>query len=222
MKNGKYSVSSFGKLKGKRRMVAALALALILICTVGGTLAYVFTHSNSVENTFTPSHVATKVVETFDKAIKSDVKIQNIGDTDAYIRAAIVVTWKNEETKAVYAKKPVEGTDYSIEWNLTDDGWAKGADGYYYFKKPVAPKSDCESEHSEGVTYCVSCTTDVLINSCAPAGNNAPDGYKLSVEIVASGIQSTPDSVVSAEWDNDKVDVTGNNGVLTVTAKQGG
>jgi hypothetical protein len=121
MKNGKYSVSSFGKLKGKRRMVAALALALILICTVGGTLAYVFTHSNSVENTFTPSHVATKVVETFDKAIKSDVKIQNIGDTDAYIRAAIVVTWKNEETKAVYAKKPVEGTDYSIEWNLTDD-----------------------------------------------------------------------------------------------------
>ena len=169
MKNGKYSVSSFPKLKGKRRMVAALALALILVCTVGGTLAYVFTNSGPVENTFTPSHVATKVVETFDKTTKSDVKIQNIGNTDAYIRAAIVVTWKKADG-TVYAMKPQAG-DYNIAMG---SNWTKSGE-YYYYNGTVAPDK----------------MTSALINSCTPVAGKAPEGYSLSVEIVASGIQST-------------------------------
>ena len=183
MKKGKYSVSSFAKLKGKRRMVAALALALILVCTVGGTLAYVFTHSGSVENTFTPSAVATAVVENGSTdentgnivntgASKTDVKIKNIGDTSAYIRAAIVVTWKKADG-TVYAMKPQAGTDY-VMVIPTDTGWVKSGD-YYYYNSPVDSKA----------------TTNVLIASCAPVAGKAPDGYVLSVEIIASGIQST-------------------------------
>ena len=221
MKNGKYSVSSFAKLKGKRRMVAALALVLILICTVGGTLAYVFTHSGSVENTFTPSKVTTAVVENVNGEeterapvdggavekinTKSNVKIKNTGETEAYIRATVVVTWKkiemvgNQEVVHVYAMAPT--CDFNSATN-----WIAGADGYYYYNEQVAPGQ----------------TTAELIKGEPRVTGTAPEGYFLSVEIVASGIQSTPDSVVSAEWDNDKVDVTGNNGTLTVTSKQGG
>ena len=183
MKKGKYSVSSFGKLKGKRRMVAALALALILICTVSGTLAYVFMNTDPVENTFTPSAVATAVVEdgvtdpvtggsVTDVETKSNVKIKNAGNTTAYIRAAIVVTWKKADG-TVYAMKPQAGTDY-VMVIPTDTGWVKSGD-YYYYNSPVDSKA----------------TTNVLIASCAPVAGKAPDGYVLSVEIIASGIQST-------------------------------
>ena len=177
MKNGKYSVSSFGKLKGKRRMVAALALALILICTVGGTLAYVFTHSGPVENKFTPSKVTTAVVEngkeytnnSVSVTEKKDVKIKNTGDTAAYIRAAIVVTWKKADG-TVYAMKPQAG-DYNIAMG---SNWTKSGE-YYYYNGTVAPDK----------------MTSALINSCTPVAGKAPEGYSLSVEIVASGIQST-------------------------------
>ena len=178
MKKGKYSVSSFAKLKGKRRMVAALALALILVCTVGGTLAYVFTHSGPVENTFTPSKVTTAVVEngneytnhTVSVTEKKNVKIKNTGDAEAYIRAAIVVTWKNPTTGAVYAQKP----GYSISSNAK---WSLGTDGYYYYNEAVKPGA----------------TTENLIDGAFALndGVTAPDGYVLSVEIIASGIQST-------------------------------
>ena len=146
MKKGKYSVSSFPKLKGKRRMVAALALALILVCTVGGTLAYVFTHSGPVENTFTPSKVTTAVVEngkeytnnSVSVTEKKDVKIKNTGETEAYIRATVVATWKkiekvgNQEVVHVYAMAPT--CDFNSATN-----WIAGADGYYYYNEQVAP-----------------------------------------------------------------------------------
>ena len=179
MKNGKYSVSSFAKLKGKRRMVAALALALILVCTVGGTLAYVFMDTDPVENKFTPSKVTTAVVEngkeytnhTVSVTEKKNVTIKNTGDTAAYIRAAIVVTWKNPTTGAVYAQKP------AYSFTLGDD-WSQNADdGFYYYAKPVADNAF---------------TTNLIDGAFKLAdGAVAPDGYKLSVEIVASGIQST-------------------------------
>ena len=188
MKNGKYSVSSFAKLKGKRRMVAALALALILVCTVGGTLAYVFMDTDPVENKFTPSKVTTAVVENGkeytnnDVSVteKRDVKIKNTGDTAAYIRAAIVVTWKKADG-TVYAMKPQVGTDYNI---TIGSNWTE-KDGYYYYAVPVPAVDDASTTDVDETL------TDALITSCTPAGNNAPDGYKLSVEIVASGIQST-------------------------------
>lgn len=189
MKKGKYSVSSFAKLKGKRRMVAALALALILVCTVGGTLAYVFTNSGPVENKFTPSKVTTAVVENGkeytnnDVSVteKRDVKIKNTGDTAAYIRAAIVVTWKKADG-TVYAMKPVECTCKESHVETADCGyiielganWTKSGE-YYYYNGTVAPDK----------------MTSALINSCTPVAGKAPEGYSLSVEIVASGIQST-------------------------------
>ena len=68
---------------------------------------------------------------------KSDLVIKNIGAEPAYIRAMIAGNWVNKDG------------DILLEWNLEDTGvgtiaglnttaWAKGTDGFYYHKAPVA------------------------------------------------------------------------------------
>lgn len=155
---------------GKRRM-AVLAISLLLMVTIAitGTLAYLSTNTDPARNTFKPSHVTCEVNETFTGSEKSNVTVRNTGDTDAYIRAAIVVNWQNAAGE-IYGASPVEGTDYTI---TLGKGWTKGDDGFYYYNASVAPKD----------------STTNLIERCSPLGN-APEGYGLNVTILASAIQS--------------------------------
>ena len=170
MKYGRHEKKS-----DKRAFVAIVALVLVLCLTVGGTVAYLATRTNSVTNTFTPSHVTTAVVEdtTTTPGTKADVKIQNTGDTDAYIRATYVVNWVDSNGN-VYAAQPVAGTAYTVSVNETD--WTQGTtDRYWYCDSVIAPGN----------------MTPVLINSIAPVDGKAPEGYTLQVTIIAEGIQST-------------------------------
>ena len=154
----------------KKKIITLLALVLLLTLVITGTVAFLATGTNSIVNTFTPSHVTTQVVETLDGNTKSDVMIKNTGDTDAYIRATYVVNWVDYEGK-IYAAQPVAGTAYTVSVNETD--WTQGAGGYYYCNTSIAP---------DGLT-------PVLVNSITP-NNTAPDGYTLQVTIIAEGIQS--------------------------------
>ena len=184
-----------------KKSIAIISLALLILITVGTTLALVFTDTKPVQNTFTPSRVSCAVVETLvngdnstttetsagtvsNFTSKSDVKIKNTGDTDAYIRVAIVVNWMSESGN-VYAMKPVQGNDYSMSLILTNGGWFEEG-GYYYYSMPVAPGD----------------FTPVLIKEAKILGTaNKPQGdYDLSIEIVASAIQSAPGSVVKDNW----------------------
>lgn len=200
------------ELFNRKKVIALVATVLLLTVAAGATLAYILTNTDPVENVFTLSKVACAVVENDnapvtgsdvkDVSVKEKVKIQNTGDTDAFIRVAIVVTWKNADG-IVYAQKPVAGTDYSITFEK-NSGWVEGADGFYYYTNEV--KAD---KTGAGNGY----MTAVLISE-AKTMNDAPaDGYTLSIEIVASAIQSRPDNVVGDQWKT----VTANNGTLTVT-----
>lgn len=178
----------------KKSAVLLAALMLIFTVSVGATLAYVIDKDGPITNIFKPSHVACEVVEdnfTATSESKTNVKIQNTGDTDAYIRAAVVVTWKDTEGN-VYGQLP-KTDEYTISYNLTN-GWAKGSDGYYYWTAPVAAKTG---------------QTGVLISSCTPVAGKAPSGYNLSVEIVAEAIQSVPVSVVADKWASGVSSVSG-------------
>lgn len=168
--------------KQKRKAVALLVcLTLAATLTVGSTLAFLVTKTDSIVNIFTPTKVTVEVDEKFENA-KEDVKIKNTGTTDAWIRAAVVINWKNDKGD-LYGTPPAAG-DYTIELNLTADGWVKGNDGYYYWTKPVAP---------DGLT-------EVLIKKCEYNTGNAPVGYYLNVDVVASGLQSKPNSVFNDKW----------------------
>ena len=163
-------------MNGKRVMktkqpVALVAILVLLCCAVAGTVAYLVTSTDPVTNTFTPAHVSTAVDETFENGVKSDVKIQNTGDIDAYIRAAIIVNWADKDGNV--SATPVEDSDYEM---TLGSGWVKIGD-YYYCKTTTAPGA----------------LTKPLIISCAKTSTaTVPDGYDLQVTILADGIQSEP------------------------------
>ena len=164
----------------QRPTLLLAALVLIFGALVGSTVAFLVAGTQTVTNKFQPTSVTTDIVEKFDGEVKNNVKVQNTGEIPAYIRAAVVVTWQNDEGQ-VYAQTPVEGTDYTLEWYTS--GWFK-KDGFYYHESAVAPNG----------------TTGVLFTNCQPVANRAPEGYYLCVEILASGIQSEPASAVEAAW----------------------
>lgn len=182
-----------------KKSIIITSVILLLLVAVGTTLAYVFTETGTVNNTFKTSRVSCAVVEKGKEQIsgstvntnasKDNVQIKNTGDTDAYIRVDVVVNWANADGTRVWAQKPVEDTDYTITYNLSD-GWFYGGDGFYYYSTPVSPNE----------------LTGVLIqNAALKSGVTAPIGtdntqYYLSIEIVASAIQSTPASTVSDQW----------------------
>ena len=192
-----------------KKSIIIASVMLLLLATVGTTLAYIFTETKPVENTFNPSKVSCAVVEnkgtpvtgsvTNTGDIKENVQIKNTGDTDAYIRVAVVVNWASADGSCVWAQKPADN-DYEITYNLNCD-WFDGGDGFYYYSKTISPEE----------------LTTILINEAKQlkSAPQTPDGiqYYLSIEIVASAIQSTPETVVEEQWG-----VTVENGVITQKA----
>lgn len=173
--------------KNKKSIAMLVSLIALLVVFVGSTIAYLFMQTDSITNTFTPTSTEITIVENNEGKVKKDVTIQNTGKIKAYIRATVVVTWKDDSGN-VYGKAPVENTDYTVEWMPKDsDGntdWVKGSDGFYYYTQPV------ESGASTGV----------LLTACKPVEGKAPEGYDLSVEILAQAIQAEPTSAVTDAW----------------------
>ena len=181
-----------------RKSVLITSIALLLLVAVGTTLAYVFTQTDPVENTFNPSKVACAVMENSSATenvgnivntgtTKSDVRIKNIGDTDAYIRVALVVNWMSADGTKVWATSPTVN-DYEIT-KADESVWTLGPDGYYYYNDSVAPGKMTEViieevKLKDGVT--------------GPVGTDGTQ-YYLSVEIVASAIQAEGMGVTSAQ-----------------------
>ena len=58
------------KRKNTRAITLLIALLLFSALAVGGTVAWLTANTNNVANTFTPSHVACEVNESFDGETK--------------------------------------------------------------------------------------------------------------------------------------------------------
>lgn len=178
-------------MNGKRVMktkqpVALVALLLLLCCTVAGTLAYLVDSTDPVTNTFTPASVSTEVNEDFDGITKSNVTIKNTGDIDAYIRVAVVVNWADKDGNVYGGAVPTDKGDKK-DYDLTlkaNNGWIKGADGYYYYIHPVAPKE----------------STTAIFEDITQLTDDPAEGYGLQITILADGIQSEPGTTVVSVW----------------------
>lgn len=179
-------------MNGKRVMktkkpVALVALLVLLCCTVAGTVAYLVTSTDPVTNTFTPASVSTAVEETFKNGEKKDVKIQNTGNIDAYIRVAVVANWANSAGDVYGGAVPTEGTDYTAP--VLQNGWIKVGD-YYYYTSAVPAGS------STGTLF----APIEQLTTCKDAN------YGLQVTILADGIQAEPVHVVADVWKDVRVD----------------
>ena len=157
-----------------------LAVIMLIGVTAAATVAFLVTETDPVVNSFEYAKVSCAVSESFDGATKSNVQIQNTGSTDAYIRATYVVTWRDRSGN-IAAAVP-EGYSYSLVEN-PDGTWTKGYNGYFYYWTPVAPGAS---------------TAGSLLNCTVTCPEN-PE-YTLSVEILATAIQSSPSGAVTEAW----------------------
>lgn len=165
-------------MKTKKSLILLASLAIILLVSVGATLAFLVDKSGPVENTFVPGSVAVEVQESFDNVTKTGVKIKNTGNVDAYIRVAIIPTWEDDEGNPVGVSASL--ADLTIDWGEKGgsgteaepgNGWVKGTDGFWYYTSPVAPQDP----------------TNILIDS---ATVNTPNGYHMNLQILAQSIQA--------------------------------
>lgn len=192
------------RLRWNRSFVLVVSVLVLLVGIVGASVAYLSMKTGEVKNQFTYGKVSCEVLEDFDGTVKNNVRIKNTGNIPAYIRARVVVTWKNENGD-IYGTKPVLGSaadednknyDYSFDYNpnwicmTTDSGGL-----YFYFPDPV----DLDKE-----------TDKMLYNFKKGENANVPEGYDLSVEILADAIQSQPAKAVEEAWG-----VTVDNGRIT-------
>ena len=163
-----------------KTLFALLAIVMVIGAVVGTTVAFLVDKTGNVQNTFEYAKVSCEVTEKFTGTSKSNVQITNTGTTDAYIRATYVVNWLDAQGNIV-ASVP-KGYSYKLEENLGSE-WTKGNDGYFYYLSPVAPG---KSTPGSLLTCTVRCPED-------------PE-YRLSVEILATAIQSTPAKAVTEAW----------------------
>lgn len=153
-----------------KRFALLLALVLILVGTIGGTVAFLATRTAPVVNTFTPGEVNTDVVEKVEDGVKKAVGIKNTGNVPAYIRVAVVANTVDEQGNVTGA------ADLPENW-LNTTNWTAGADGFYYYKGAVQPDTQTENLLTEDI-----------------------DLTGVQVTILASAIQSTPDEAVKDAW----------------------
>lgn len=173
-------------------LTALMAVVLVAAMTVGGTLAWLSTHTNALTNTFVMGTVTPDIDEDFDKTTKSNITVTNTGTVEAYVRVALVFSWREGGEAGQYdgtqpggniiAGTPQEGIDYTF--TAGSNKWVLGNDGYYYYTEPVAPQS--------GKTESL-CTIAVQ-------NTEMSQKYHLDVQVLADSIQSKPTNVVSDMW----------------------
>lgn len=175
-----------------KALLLIASLAVLLTATVGSTAAWLVSKPAAVENNFVPGKVACKVLEDFGKGngtyVKSNVRVKNTGNTDAYIRVLLVFTWKDDKGN-IFSNKPQEGKDYQIVMDdLTDWIMQKSDEGvYFYYKKRVAPEEE---------------TRNLIESLYQIADVTGPENgkYKLSVDILADAVQADPPQAVEESW----------------------
>lgn len=160
---------------GKRSLAVLIALVLIICVAVGGTIAYIVTQTNSVENKFTPADVEIKIHETFNGTDKSSITVENVNDAKnvpCYIRVKLVSNTQDDNDN-------VTGSATVGDFRLNDK-WFDGGDGCYYYKDVVNVGTSTANLLADGSTI-------TLTNGQV-------------VEVLAEGIQATPKDAVIAAW----------------------
>ena len=155
----------------RKSLLLAAGILLLLTVAIGGTIAYIVANTEPVVNTFEPGAVPIEIHEDFDGATKSNVGVTNLGNVPAYIRVKLVFTWKDAVGNV--SATPVTEKDYDLK--LARGWYINYGDGFYYCGSSIEPNA----------------TTPALIASCTQKETaNVPEGYYLSVEIIAESIQA--------------------------------
>ena len=177
MYNGKHLRKR--RLRWRKEFVLTCSIVLLVIGMVGGSIAYLFTNTEAVTNTFTAPEVDVTIPEEFDKETKEHVKVSNSCDFDVYARATYVAYWIDKDGNVV-PEQLAAGTHYTIE---IGDDWTESV-GYWYYTSKLAANSQ---------------TTDFIV-TCAPIDAATPDDYRLVVDVIGEVVQAEPVDAIVELW----------------------
>ena len=170
-----------------KQKLAIAAVALLLCCSVGGTLAWLATSADPVTNTFEPTWVECKVDDdyNFETGKKTNITVANPNNpatptnVDAYIRVTFAATWEDpndpNEPYAAVAKDTKAFYDNLAAATLNSADWFKGSDGFYYYKHIVKVGE---------------ATSQVFTSALTIPKDDTGNGYELNVQILAEAIQA--------------------------------
>lgn len=187
MYNGSHAkANNKPRIRMNKLAILFIAVVMLIGAVVGSTVAFLVTKTAPVENKFTYASVSCTVSESFNGTTKEKVQIQNTGTTEAYIRATYVVNWLNKDGSIAPVPQGTIPNGYTLSISENPDkAWTKGTDGYFYYLTPVAPGG---------------LTDGSLVNCTVTYPQGVEPEYILSVEILATAVQSTPAKAVREAW----------------------
>ena len=182
MYHGKHEAAgSAAKHSMKKTGVLLAALVLMVSLTVGGTLAYLASGTDAVENVFEPTEVTIRIDEEFDGYVKENVGVTNTGEIPAYVRLMLVETWVKvgEDGSRTPVAKP-EGAKIIYTPTAPENWWGNTSVNIWYYTKPLAPGASATLFSS--IQYI------------------APEGYAVDVQLLGGGVQAEPADAVKEAW----------------------
>ena len=167
----------------KRMLTAALALCCLAVLATG-TLAY-FTAEETAQNVITMGSLKMELVELDEKGepwedvenivpgmeVTKEAFVKNTGTVDFYTRVKITKTF----VPAQGEEKPELNTKL-VRLDINEKYWEPGNDGFYYYKKPVAP-----GEETKPLFTTVTFSTEM---------GNEYQNVKVNIDLDAQAVQS--------------------------------
>ncbi len=177
-------------MKKSKKLILSIICAALAI-TMGVLVVYALVSKQaegSSDNDFTAGYVSCQVISD-----GTSYTIQNTSNTEAYIRAAVLVNWKKADGS--YLAKPTN-TTFTSESNWSHTTVTGTENSYYYYTVKVPAQE-----------Y----TTKLIVDSSTiNANNTAPEaGATLEIKVVAEAIQATK-GTYSEAWQ-----FTSSNGGIT-------
>lgn len=172
--------------KRKNNMVRGKSLALIVavaalvLCVVGGTVAYLYAVTGSISNSFVAQKVNVTLDQTQQEGSLSSVVVNNPDSekADCFVRVALIPRFSGGVYDGAATLPAVSlGT-----------GWVRHTDGYYYYTQVVTAGTSTE---------------DLLKDPLVLPSN-------LGVDVLVQALQSTPADAVLEAWGVDPTSLGAN------------
>ncbi len=151
------------KWRNNKIATMAAAIVLVMLVSVGGTLAWRTEQSKAVTNHFTAATADIDIHEEVNNDVKEKVTVHNLGSSPVYVRVAVVINCLDEHGNIIFGKAP--------GFVLNGRNWTKLNDGYYYYNGILAPGESTENLLDEPFSL-------------------VKDGKKYEMDVLAEAIQA--------------------------------
>lgn len=164
----------------KKKIILLILAVTFLLAADCVTIAYMFRHSDPLENNFIPARVFCEVKETFDEetGVKSSVTVRNTGNVKEFLRVRLISYWVDDEGNIVGVPSEMPEVSYDTS------KWIKGSDDTYYCKAPVLKDE----------------FTPELLTAPVQLKYPPEETYYQVLEIIPEAIQSNPKAAAEEAW----------------------